>query len=148
MGVKRKNTHVKFDRTIRLGKNLDLDNAVTGEVESGSLRDTSTNVQRWNGVFWENIGSPLVIKQITSADSPYSIIGSDDIIEVDTSGGDVDIILFLIGTLTRKSFVIKKIDSSTNIVTLNPTLMNTIDDPTSNQIVWQHTSLTISTAIF
>lgn len=56
MGVKKTTTdHVKFGRTIRLGKNPDLDNAVTGQVETGSLRDTGVEPQRWNGTAWERL---------------------------------------------------------------------------------------------
>ena len=46
MGVERRHSHVKFSKTIRLGKNLDLNNAVAGEVEVGSLRDTGSFIER------------------------------------------------------------------------------------------------------
>jgi len=114
MGVEKRHPHVKFSRTIRLGKNTDLDNAVAGEVEIGSLRDNGTNIQRWNGTFWENIGAPKAVTEITFADSPYPILTSDEVIAVDATDGETILVL---PTLRKgDSFKIKKKDSSANKV--------------------------------
>ncbi|MEE9510296.1 MAG: hypothetical protein V3V81_07360 [Candidatus Bathyarchaeia archaeon] len=114
MGVKHTNTDVKFSKTIRLGKNIDLDNAVAGEVEVGSLRDNGTNIQRWNGTFWENIGAPFVVTEITFADSPYSILTSDEILAVDATNGETILVLPTLKEGDR--YKIKKKDSSANKV--------------------------------
>lgn len=105
MGVKHTNTDVKFGKTIRLGKNLDLDNAVAGEVEVGSLRDTGTNIQRWNGTFWENIGAPLLIKEIDDTDSPYSALPNEDVILGDATNGDIIVVPPLAAVLKKKQTV-------------------------------------------
>ena len=107
MGVERRHSHVKFSKTIRLGKNLDLDNAVAGEVEVGSLRDNGTNIQRWDGTFWDNIGNPLFVKLITSADSPYTVVNSDDIIEATIDATDIDILLLPLADVKRELRIIR-----------------------------------------
>lgn len=114
MGVKHTNTHVKFSQTIRLGKNIDLDDAVAGEVEVGSLRDNGTNIQRWNGTFWENIGAPIVVKEITFADSPYQALNSDEVIAVDATNGETIVVLPALRQGER--IKIKKKDSTANKV--------------------------------
>ena len=67
MGVEKRHSHVKFSRTIRLGKNIDLDNAVAGSLEVGSLRDTGVFIQRWNGTEWRNLASVAVVQEMSSS---------------------------------------------------------------------------------
>ena len=74
MGVKHTNTDVKFSKTIRLGKNIDLDNAVAGEVEIGSLRDTGSHIERWSGTAWDIIGAAFSRKSIDFTDTPNQVL--------------------------------------------------------------------------
>lgn len=121
MGVERRHSHVKFSKTIRLGKNLDLDNAAAGEVEVGSLRDTGTNVQRWNGTFWENIGTPITTKEISFADTPYSVKNSDEFITVDASGGVVVVNILALSVATKPLWIDKN-ENSANTVDVTTTV--------------------------
>jgi len=116
VGVKHVNTDIKFSRTIRLGKNLDLDNAVAGEVEVGSLRDTGSFIERWSGTEWVVIG-PLTpnLVEIDFTDSPFTIIrpgNGKTILDVDCSAGLPIIILYPLVKFDEIS--IKKTDSSLN----------------------------------
>ena len=81
MGVKRTNQDIKFGRTIRLGKNSDLDNAVAGAVEVGALRDTGTFMQRWNGTSWEIIAPPFVINVTNEDDFGTSVGGIVNLVD-------------------------------------------------------------------
>lgn len=137
MGVERRHSHVKFSKTIRLGKNLDLNNAVAGEVEVGSLRDTGTNIQRWNGTFWENIGAPIAVKEITFADTPYQILFSDEVVVVDATDGETFLVLPVLRRGTR--IKIKKKDSSANKVIYQGNSFN-IDGLSEREISTQYNS--------
>ena len=137
MGVEKRHSHVKFSKTIRLGKNTDLDNAVAGEVEVGSLRDNGTNVQRWNGTFWENIGAPLTIKEIDFSDSPYTALVSEDVIVVDATNGETIIVLFALRQ--GKTLRIKKVDSSGNKVKYQGNGSN-IDGASQQELLNQYDS--------
>lgn len=74
------------------------------------------------------------VKSITSSDSPYTALVSDDIILVDGSGGAVTVTLptAVIGQ-AGKTYVVKRTDiiASSNIVTIGTTSSQTIDSATS-----------------
>lgn len=129
MGVKHTNTDVKFSKTIRLGKNLDLDNAVAGEVEVGSLRDTGDFIQRWSGTAWEIVGAAFTRKSIDFTDSPYQVTNSDNFLKVDATGGNVVIDFIVLAKAPVKPLYIRKDAGGANIVTLTPNLAagDTID---------------------
>ncbi len=128
MGVERRHSHVKFSKTIRLGRNADLDDAVAGEVEVGSLRDSDTNVQRWNGTFWENIGAPLLTKEIDDTDSPYQALPNEDIILGDATNGNIIVIPPLAAVLKKKQTVMmvngQSASKTVDIVPANGELIN------------------------
>ena len=116
MGVEKRHSHVKFSRTIRLGKNIDLDNASAGSVEVGSLRDTGSYIERWSGTSWEVIGplTPTLV-EVTFADSPKTLTRPGNgkmIVNVDCSGGLPIIILY--PKVQFDEISIKKTDLSSN----------------------------------
>lgn len=140
MGVKHVNTDVKFGQTIRLGKNLDLDNAVAGEVEVGSLRDTGSFIERWSGTAWVVIGplTPTLVEPDFS-DSPVTLVRPGNgrtIVDVDCSGGVVIINLYTLGEFDE--IEIKKTDSSGNKLTYKGDGSDTIDDLTERDISTQY----------
>ena len=118
MGVEKRHSHVKFSKTIRLGKNLDLDNAVAGEVEVGSLRDTGVFMQRWNGTSWEIIAPAQVTRELTFSDTPITVLSSDDRIYVNATGGNVVVNLISLSTAPKRPIHVQKTDGSGNTVTI------------------------------
>ena len=141
MGVERRHSHVKFSKTIRLGKNLDLDNAVAGEVEVGSLRDTGSFIERWNGTAWEVIGSltPTLV-ELTFADTGITLTrpgNGKTIVDVDCTDGVV--IINLHSMVKFDEIRIKKTDSSGNKLTYKGNGFN-IDDLSERDISTQYNS--------
>ena len=129
MGVKHTNTDVKFGKTIRLGKNIDLDNAVAGEVEIGSLRDTGTFIERWSGTSWV-IVELLNIVKITSADSPFSVPADTKVIEVTIDSTDVDINLATLASAKFELLIIRNdIGAGTAILDVIPNGSEKIKEP-------------------
>jgi len=129
MGVKHTNTDVKFGKTIRLGKNTDLDNAAAGEVETGSLRDTGSHIERWSGTAWDIIGAAFSRKSIDFTDSPYQVLASDNFLKVDATGGNVVIDFIVLANAPVKPIYIRKDAGGANTLTLTPNLAagDTID---------------------
>lgn len=71
------------------------------------------------------------VKTITSADSPYTVLPSDDIVLLNTAGGNITLTLPALGTLVAgKEFTFKKI-AAANTVTINPPGGVTIDGAAS-----------------
>ena len=71
------------------------------------------------------------IRRLTVADSPYVVLPSDSRLFVDASGGPVTIQLPLAASTPERDFEIRKIDSSTNAVTVLPAGGQTIDGSAS-----------------
>jgi len=72
-------------------------------------------------------GWSLNTTDITFLNSPYSVKTTDVIIFADATLGNIVINLSLCQCKTRPSFIIKKIDSSSNTVTIIPQVGSTID---------------------
>jgi len=63
---------------------------------------------------------------LTSADTPYTMLAADIIMEVDTSGGAVEIDLLDAASYAKRYFMVKLTDA-TNALTLDPSGAQTID---------------------
>lgn len=120
MGVEKRHSHVKFSRTIRLGKNTDLDNAVAGSLEVGSLRDTGSFMQRWSGTAWENIAPGNWVRVGATITTSRQLTLNDDVVRVDATSGNVVTSLLPAATAVNKQYTVIKIDSSGNTVTIDP----------------------------
>jgi collagen triple helix repeat protein len=68
---------------------------------------------------------------VTFADSPYTALPSDWMIKADASGGPIIINLPTAVGITGKQYVVKKIDTSGNVVTIDPAGLETIDGVTT-----------------
>ena len=82
-------------------------------------------------------------KEITFADSPYTITALDDYISVDASGGAVTINLLPLATAPIKPISIKKIDVSANTVTIDGNSGETIDGSATEVISSQYNAVTV-----
>ena len=120
MGVKHTNTDVKFGKTIRLGKNTDLDNAVAGEVEVGSLRDTGSYIERWSGTSWEVVAPGNWVRISDTITSTGTLSLADDFVRVDATSGNITINLLSAAAAKNKVHTVMKIDSSAFTVTIDP----------------------------
>jgi hypothetical protein len=94
------------------------------------------------------------VKSIDFASSPYSASIEDDfILEVDASGGPVIVNLPLANPYNRRDYIVKKIDGSTNTVTIQPQGGETIDGVGSrvlenqNETIWIYSNGTTWYAI-
>lgn len=150
MGVKLTNTHVKFGRTVRLGKNLDLDDAVAGEVEVGSQRDTGVVIERWDGTQWVVLGPGSFIRDSRIVTSNDNVLVTDDLILVDATDAPVTMTLFTITGNQGNVVTIKKIDASANAMIIDGNGSETIDGELNITTTTQYNSydLTPSTTEF
>lgn len=113
MGVEKRHSHVKFSKTIRLGKNLDLDNAVVGEVEVGSLRDTGVFIQRWNGTSWDIIATRRL--DHTEKTGNYTLTSTDQVVIFNLSVAAVATLADPTGNSGKAYAVINKHTSTKNV---------------------------------
>lgn len=85
---------------------------------------------------------PIANLSVTTKSSNYTITGADDVILADASGGGFTVTLpTAVGVV--KPFTVKKIDSSSNIVTVATTSAQTIDGGATAQIKVQYASLVV-----
>ena len=84
-----------------------------------------------------------VIVATATKTSNYTLVASDNVILGDASAGNVTITLPLASIATGYRFQIKKIDSSSNTVTLQRSGSDTIDGSTTAVISVQYVSLAI-----
>jgi hypothetical protein len=120
----------------------------------GSLRYNSSEIQMSNGVSWQNLvrsasltsilsnytlldGSNTGITTVTS----NTTLGSQRDVLVDATSGNITITLPLASSNSGRQYRIKKIDSSSNTVTIARTSSDTIDGATSQVISSQWVSL-------
>lgn len=82
-------------------------------------------------------------KLITFADSPYTILSSDDILGVNANGGNIVINLPLANTMTTNKVYIKRVNAGANTITINATAPNNIEDNASISLVnkWDYVLL-------
>ena len=150
MGVKLTNTHVKFGRTIRLGKNTDLDSATAGQVEVGSLRDTGVVIERWDGTQWVAVGPGSFIRDSRIVTSNDNVLVTDDLILVDATSAPVTMTLFTITGNQGNVVTIKKIDASANAMIIDGFDSETVDGAANITTTTQYNAyeLTPSTTEF
>jgi len=74
------------------------------------------------------IAENTTTKNLVFADSPYTVLITDDYISVDTSAGTVVINLLALATAPRKPLSIKLSTGAPNVVTLTPNGSDTIDN--------------------
>jgi hypothetical protein len=115
-------------------------------VSGGMTRFNSDNnvAELYDGSYWLNIqaggGEVKAIKTITENYTPTRY---DFYLLVDASGGAITITLPT--AVTGTTYIVKKIDSSSNTVTVNPPSSKTIDGDTSVDTTKQFTSFTLTT---
>lgn len=89
------------------------------------LADSNTFLIYINGVLRQitaaeaknYFSSNLNITNVTFADSPYQSVTSDEVINVDASGGNVTVLLYALAE--GEQIRVKKIDASANTVTID-----------------------------
>ena len=94
------------------------------------------------------LGSPLwtrvqKIDVTTVSTTPYAALATDTMILVNCSGGARTINLPAASGLTGKVYYIKKIDSSTNAITVDGNASEVIDGELTQTITGQYTSMSI-----
>lgn len=138
------------DLTLIAGNNMAITQSATGftfdsfpsvgtTIAASGNPDLSGQVilVAGTGVLLNQIGQNIVISasggggggsgNVTIQTSNYTALSSDDIILVDASSNPVEITLPLAITLSGHSYSIKKIDNSTNVVTILPSGSDLID---------------------
>lgn len=110
-------------------KAVDTDGTI--EAENFAATALTANIRKvlsnQNKAFEEISLGYYFSASITSADSPYSA-GSEELILVDASSGDVTVNLPSAGSVTHKVMSIKRTDSSDNIVTVDGNGTEVIED--------------------
>jgi hypothetical protein len=93
---------------------------------------------------WTKVKRAHAPIDIDSSDSPYTALATNEDIWVDASAGAVTVSLPSAGgALAEKEFLIKKIDSSFNAVTIDPDGSETIDGNATVAITTQYTAYRI-----
>lgn len=90
-------------------------------------------------------GGPLNlgVKTLTNADTPYTVIASDQLLKVDTSSGVVTINLPAKADSDSRQLTVKKITLDDNAVTIDGNSTDTIDGAATQVIHGQYEGLTI-----
>ena len=113
-----------------------------GQTIRGAAADYTLLVgeNEWAEFWWDAIsdtwqitesspsGQPnadVTVTELTSADSPYTVLATDEVLDCDCSGGAIT--LNLPASLAGHRYSAKKIDSSGNLLTLDPNGAETID---------------------
>jgi len=86
---------------------------------------------------------PALRIDVSAKTSAYTLTDDDDVILVDCTGGAVTITLHAVATAQQKPYIIKKIDSSANALTIDGNASETIDGATTKSTTIQYTSYTI-----
>ncbi len=90
-----------------------------------------------------DIDASVGLGNIQTISATTTLDGTDAVVLVDASGGAVTVNLPAAAGVTRRSYVIKKTDSSGNVVTVDASGAETIDGATTQTLVAQFDSLTI-----
>ena len=106
-----------------------------GNVGIGTSSPTSTLQVKGSVTF------SIVTKVYT--DSPYTILATDYTILADATGGAITVTLPTAVGIPGRTYVIKKIDSSTNAVTIGTTSSQHIDANTTKALYQQYNSYTV-----
>jgi len=97
-----------------------------------------------SAVSWASAAANLSVASITVANTPYALSTSTDVVLVSASGGAVEVDLPTASGNSGKVFRIKKTDSSSNAVTVDPSGTQTIDGvSTSRTLNTQYEEITI-----
>ena len=88
-------------------------------------------------------GGGAGVASIKTVSDAYDILTTDCIVLVDASGGAKTVTLPQASTVTGRIFTVKKIDSSSNSVTLDGFSTETIDGATTKTLATQYKSFTV-----
>lgn len=110
---------------------------------SGVAPGSANNVLKSDGTDWTSGSVPQANLSVTTKTGNYTLTNSDDVVLVDATGGDVTITTHASASAAIKPYVIKKIDSSTNKVTVDGNSSETIDGAANAKLVTQNEALTI-----
>lgn len=123
---------------------MDTDGGIS--AENVGIKSLTTNVRNVysdaNKNLKETSTGLAVGKTITSADSPYTA-GSEEVVQIDASGGNVTVDLPDASTNNRVILQFKRIDNSNNTVTINAISGQTIDGEGSKDIKYQWSNMVI-----
>lgn len=97
----------------------------------------------WSTGYSDARGFRQELKTKTVSDSPYTMLSRDHTILANATGGAMTINLPSAATFIRWVYVIKKIDSSSNAVTLDGNASETIDGATTYALTKQYDSVAI-----
>lgn len=81
---------------------------------------------------------PWNMRNITVKTTNYTLIGNDDVLLVDATSGVITITLPKISIAEGCTYVVKKVDSSSNAVTIDPDGSETIDGATTHVLSSQY----------
>ncbi len=113
---------------------LDEDNMVS---DSATQLATQQSIKAYVD---SQTGATLSVANKTGA---YTATTSDDVITCDSSGGTFTITLYAASTNSGRKLVIKKTDSSYNIVTIDGNASETVDGATTTTLATQYESVTL-----
>jgi hypothetical protein len=83
------------------------------------------------------------IKTITSVDSPYTVLATDETILCDCTGGAITVNLIASATAINQQFHVKKIDGTSNTLTVDGSGAETIDGDTTYVLGVKYESITL-----
>ncbi|MDB4264733.1 hypothetical protein N9893_01575 [bacterium] len=105
--------------------------------------DTLEVYQRGRTFKTRLVGTALFnVVEIDFTDSPYSVLGTEDMIQIDATSGPVELDWTSAATTTT-SIEIQKVDASGNNITVDPNLSETINGSATVFISTQYNSISV-----
>lgn len=74
------------------------------------------------------------VRRVTFADTPVTVLPTDGLVEVDATDGNVDVYLYAVENYTGYEVHVKRIDETSNIVTVYPEGTDTIETYASDTL--------------
>jgi hypothetical protein len=127
--------HVDQDNSAPTGFS---EKAFTGVTDTDDFTSVDGNPTGRSHIGLKGVNLSYGYKSVVFADTPYTVLDTDDVIEVDCTGGAVTLNLPLAKNRYKK-LVIMKVDASGNAVTINRAGSDTINGATSTTLTsqWQ-----------
>jgi len=92
-----------------------------------------------------NLGLDSILDTITTKTANYTATSNDDVILCDATAGGFTITLPACSGISGKRYIIKKIDSSSNVVVVDGNASETIDGALTKNLQYQYKAITVYT---
>jgi hypothetical protein len=125
-------------------RSTDPSSPVSGDIFFSDGTPRALGLWQYNGSIWIQLAASSSVLAQSTKTTTYTLTTTDQIILADASGGAFTLTLPAASGNTGLTFYITKIDSSTNIVTIDGNSSETIDGTTTKLLGSQYDSIVIT----